>query len=72
MSGIVALTSASALTERLMVYYHLTNVPEVVLFGLDSFSLIELAAIMLVAPVAMLLSLRRFSARHIAKKLKED
>lgn len=72
LAGVVALVDAGALAERLADFYHLADLPKVWLFGWDGFSALVLAAIMLIAPVAMCLSLRRFSAKHIAKKLKED
>ena len=72
LAGVVALVDAGALAERLAEFYHLADLPKVWLFGWDGFSAFVLATIMLIAPVAMCLSLRRFSAKHIAKKLKED
>ena len=50
----------------------LKELPKVNLFGFNNMFFGIIGAIMLVAPLSLLLTMRRFSAKHIAKKLKED
>lgn len=70
--GLLALTSSEALSERLQSFYDLTHLPKITLFRLNSTFWTILAIVISVAPVSLLFTLRRFSANHIAKKLKEN
>lgn len=70
--GVLALTSAGALAERLQAFYNLSYLPKVTLFMFNGAFWFILLVIMAVAPLSLLFTMRRFSAKHIAKKLKED
>ena len=70
--GVMWLGNAGALAERLKEFYILKDLPKVNLFGFNSMFFWTIGSIMLVAPLSLLLTMRRFSAKHIAKKLKED
>lgn len=70
--GIMWLGNAKALAERLKEFYMLKELPRVNLFGFNSIFFSIVGSIMLVAPLSLLLTMRCFSAKHIAKKLKED
>ena len=70
--GVMWMLNAGALAERLKEYYILEDLPKVNLFGFNSAFFGVVGSIMLVAPFSLLLTMRRFSAKHIAKKLKED
>lgn len=70
--GLLAITSIGALAERLQEFYNLKYLPEVTLFRFNGAFWAIIVTIMLVAPLSLLLTMRRFSAKHIAKKLKED
>ena len=68
----MALTSANTLATRLQSFYHLSYLPKVTLFKFNETFYFIISAILAVAPLSLLFTLRRFSAKHIAKKLKED
>lgn len=70
--GVMWLGNAGALAERLKEYYILKDLPKVNLFGFNGMFFWTIGAIMIVAPISLVLTMRRFSAKHIAKKLKED
>ena len=70
--GVMWLCNAGALAERLKEYYILKDLPKVNLFGLNGMFFWIIGAIMIVAPISLVLTMRRFSVKHIAKKLKED
>lgn len=70
--GMMWLGNAEALAERLKGFYMLKDLPKVNLFGFNNMLFGIAGSIMLVAPLSLLLTMRRFSAKHIAKKLKED
>lgn len=70
--GGLALTSVGALAERLQAFYHLDYLPKVKLFMFNEAFWFIVAVIMMVAPLSLLLTMRRSSAKHIAKKLKEE
>lgn len=70
--GLMVLFSASALAERLQTFYYLSSLPEVILFKFNGAFWAIVVIILLVALLSLLFTLRRFSAKHIAKKLKED
>lgn len=71
-SGAMWLFNAGALAERLKDYYILKDLPKVNLFGFNGMFFWTIGAIMIVAPISLLFTMRHFSAKHIAKKLKED
>ncbi len=71
-SGAMWLFNAGALAERLKEYYILKDLPKVNLFGFNSAFFGIVGSIMIIAPISLLFTMRRFSAKHIAKKLKED
>lgn len=70
--GVMWLCNAGALAERLKEYYILKDLPKVNLFGFNGMFFWTIGAVMVVAPISLVLTMRRFSAKHIAKKLKED
>lgn len=70
--GVLSLTSAEALAERLQEFYSLDYLPEITLFMLNGAFWFIVLVVMAVAPLSLLFTMRRFSAKHIAKKLKED
>ena len=70
--AIMAVTSAGALAVRLQEFYKLSYLPKVTLFLFNKMFWLILVIIMLVAPISLLFTRRRFSAKYIAKKLKED
>lgn len=63
---------AGDLAVRLQEYYGLAVAPRVRLVGIDRRFWEVAGMIMLVAPLVLALTSRRFGAKHIAKKLKED
>ena len=69
---IMTLTSSSALSQRLQDYYVLASAPHVSFLGIDINFFIVVIAILLVAPLTLVTTHRRFSNKHIARKLKED
>lgn len=70
--GIMWLGNAGTLAERLKDYYILKDLPKVNLFRLNGMFFWTIGSIMIVAPISLLFTMRHFSAKHIAKKLKED
>lgn len=72
LAGIVAVLDAGDLAVRLQEYYGLVVAPRVRLVGIDRRFWEVAGMIMLVAPLVLALTSRRFGAKHIAKKLKED
>lgn len=70
--GLVALTSVGPLAARLQEFYHLHDLPKITLFMFNGSFWFILAIILMIAPLSLFFTLRRFSAKHIAKKLKED
>lgn len=71
-SGAMWLFNAGALAERLKEYYILKDLPKVNLFGFNRMFFWTIGSIMIVAPISLLFTMRHFSTKHIAKKLKED
>ncbi len=70
--GGMALTSAGALAVRLQEFYGLSQPPKIVFYLFNKAFWWILVMILTVAPLSLSFTLRRFSAKHIAKKLKED
>lgn len=71
-TAIMNLASSNALAERLMTFYNLDTLPKITLFKFENTFWTILINILVIAPLSLLFTLRRFSAKHIAKKLKED
>lgn len=72
LAGILWLFNANALAQRLQDFYMLDNAPRIVLFGFTDIFTGIIISIMIVAPITFIFSLRHFSRKNIAKKLKED
>lgn len=72
LAGIVAIVNAEGLGVGLQEFYMLQEQPRVMLIGFSKAFWRVVAMIMLVAPLTLCLTTYRFSAKHIAKKLKED
>ena len=70
--GALWLVNANALAQRLQNYYMLDTTPKVTLFRFDNLFYGIIGSVMLIAPITLLFTLRNFSSKHIAKKLKED
>ena len=70
--GTLWLVNANALAQRLQDYYMLDTTPKVTLFRFDNLFYGIIGSVMLIAPITLLFTLRNFSSKHIAKKLKED
>lgn len=71
-AGLMMLTSVGALGDVLMRAYNLAEVPAISMVGFNAQIGWAVVAILLVAPLALLMTWRRFSPKHIAKKLKDD
>lgn len=69
---VLVLTSTRALSERLHEFYGMSYLPQVTLFKINGAFWFIVIVVLAVAPLSLLLTMRRFSAKHIAKKLKED
>ncbi len=70
--GVLWLVNANALAQRLQNYYMLDTTPKVTLFRFDNLFYGIIGSVMLIAPITLLFTLRNFSSKHIAKKLRED
>lgn len=70
--GILWIFNHQALAQRLQEFYYINNAPQITLLGFDNLFWLIVAAILCLAPLSLLCSLRHFSARNIAKKLRED
>lgn len=70
--AVAALVYGSSLAETIKSYYMLSDFARVTFWGYDWISGMIIGVIILVAPLTLLLSLRIFSSKHIAKQLKED
>ncbi len=72
-SGAMWLFNARALAERLKKsIISSKDLPKVNLFGFNRMFFWTIGSIMVVAPISLLFTMRHFSTKHIAKKLKED
>lgn len=71
-TGILWLINASALSTRLEDFYVLAKPPSINLFGINQLFFWTIFTIPLIAPLALLLALRHFSPKYIAKNLKDD
>ncbi len=70
-AGAVALFSANSLAETLQGFYQLATPASVGFWGLNETIVIISGAMIAIAPITLLFVGRKFSARQIAKKLKE-
>lgn len=71
-SSLIALIVAAPFAASLQTFYQLSAPPTISCLGLDRFALLLLAAILLVAPLALLLTFHQFSAKHLSRKLKNE
>lgn len=71
-AGIMTLTSASALGAVLQKAYYLSEVPPISMLGFNPQFFLVLGSILLIAPLSLLLTIKSFSPKAIAKKLKAD
>ncbi len=71
-SGATALMNASELSQKLQEFYRLAEAPKVWFFALNWVTWTVVGAVLVIAPVTLILADRHFSARNIAQKLKED
>lgn len=71
-SAIMAGLNVGELSKRLEEFYLLSEAPHVSLFGFDQNFWYVVSSILITAPIVLAFTQKRFSARHIAKKLKED
>ena len=71
-ASLIALIVAAPFAASLQTFYQLSAPPTISCLGLDGFALLLLAAILLVAPLALLLTFHQFSAKHLSRKLKNE
>lgn len=71
-ASLIALIVAAPFAASLQIFYQLSAPPTISCLGLDGFALLLLAAILLVAPLALLLTFHQFSAKHLSRKLKNE
>lgn len=71
-ASLIALIVAAPFSASLQAFYQLSAPPAISCLGLDGFALLLLAAILLVAPLALLLTFHQFSAKHLSRKLKNE
>ena len=71
-ASLIALIVATPFAASLQTFYQLSAPPTISCLGLDGFALLLLAAILLVAPLALLLTFHQSSAKHLSRKLKNE
>ena len=71
-ASLIALIVATPFAASLQTFYQLSAPPTISCLGLDGFALLLLAAILLIAPLALLLTFHQFSAKHLSRKLKNE
>ena len=71
-ASLIALIVAAPFAASLQAFYQLSTPPAISCLGLGGFALLLLAAILLVAPLALLLTFHQFSAKHLSRKLKNE
>lgn len=71
-AGVTALLNAGELSQKLQKFYRLAEAPQVWFVALNWVTWTVVGAILVIAPVTLILADRHFSARNIARKLKED
>ena len=72
LASLIALIVATPFAASLQTFYQLSAPPTISCLGLDGFALLLLTAILLVAPLALLLTFHQFSAKHLSRKLKNE
>lgn len=70
--GGLALMSGTALAMRLKEFYNLGYLPQVAFCSFNKIVWIVFVMELAIAPISLFFTLRRFSPKHVAKKLKED
>ncbi len=71
-AGVTALMNAGELSQKLQKFYRLAEAPRVWFVALNWVTWTVVGAVLVIAPVTLILADRHFSARNIARKLKED
>ena len=71
-AGVTALMNAGELSQKLQEFYRLAEAPRVWFVALNWVTWTVVGAVLVIAPVTLILADRHFSARNIAQKLKED
>lgn len=71
-AGVVTFLNASELSLKLQEFYHLAEAPKVRFVALNWVTWMVVGAVFAIAPLTLMLADRHFSARNIARKLKED
>ena len=72
LASLIALIVAAPFAASLQTFYQLSTPPAISCLGLDGFALLLLAAILLIAPLALLLTFHQFSTKHLSRKLKNE
>lgn len=71
-ASLIALIVAAPFAASLQTFYQLSAPPTISCLGLDGFALLLLTAILLIAPLALLLTFHQFSTKHLSRKLKNE
>ena len=71
-ASLTALIVAAPFAASLQTFYQLSTPPAISCLGLDGFALLLLTAILLIAPLALLLTFHQFSTKHLSRKLKNE
>lgn len=71
-ASLIALIVAAPFAASLQTFYQLSAPPAISCLGLDGFALLLLTAILLIAPIALLLTFHQFSTKHLSRKLKNE
>ena len=71
-ASLIALIVAAPFAASLQTFYQLSTPPAISCLGLDGFALLLLTAILLIAPLALLLTCHQFSTKHLSRKLKNE
>lgn len=71
-ASLIALIVAAPFAASLQTFYQLSTPPAISCLGLDGFALLLLTAILLIAPLALLLTFHQFSTKHLSRKLKNE
>lgn len=71
-ASLIALIVAAPFAASLQTFYQLSAPPTISCLGWDGFALLLLAAILLIAPLALLLTFHQFSTKHLSRKLKNE
>lgn len=71
-ASLIALIVAAPFAASLQTFYQLSTPPAISCLGLNGFALLLLTAILLIAPLALLLTFHQFSTKHLSRKLKNE